>query len=213
MNIELKPAKVKTLFLDIGGVILSNGWGRDFRRKAEQKFGLDPEETEERHHLTFDTYEEGKLSLDDYLNRVFFYKKNNFTKDEFKEFMFAQSYALQENLDYFLSLRKQYKLKVIAVSNEGRELNEHRIKKFKLNELFDAYISSCYVHLRKPDKDMLSMACDISQTKPEEGLYVDDRLMFVEVARSYGIPSLHFEDLEKAKTYISKLTFYTDKLK
>ena len=79
--------------------------------------------------------------------------------------------------------------------------------------MFDAYISSCYIHLRKPDKDVLRMACDISQTRPDEALYVDDRLMFVEVARSYGIPALHYESLSAAKDYISKLTFNTGNLK
>ena len=197
MHNNIEPTAIKTLFLDIGGVLLTNGWGRDFRERAEKKFGLDSKEMEERHHLTFDTYEEGKLTLDEYLGRVIFYRQTE----------------LEGALNFFKTLKKQYNLKVIAVSNEGKELNEYRIAKFRLNDLFDAYISSCYVHLRKPDKDMLRMACDISQTKPEEALYVDDRLMFVEVARSYGIPALHYESLSAAKEYISKLTFNTGNLK
>ena len=213
MHNNIEPTAIKTLFLDIGGVLLTNGWGRDFRERAEKKFGLDSKEMEERHHLTFDTYEEGKLTLDEYLGRVIFYRQTDFTKEDFKQFMFDQSEELEGALNFFKTLKKQYNLKVIAVSNEGKELNEYRIAKFRLNDLFDAYISSCYVHLRKPDKDMLRMACDISQTKPEEALYVDDRLMFVEVARSYGIPALHYESLSAAKEYISKLTFNTGNLK
>jgi putative hydrolase of the HAD superfamily len=213
MHNNIKPTAIKTLFLDIGGVLLTNGWGRDFRERAEKKFGLDSKETEERHHLTFDTYEEGKLTLDEYLGRVIFYRQTDFTKEDFIQFMFEQSEELEGALTFFKTLKKQYNLKVVAVSNEGKELNEYRISKFGLNELFDAYISSCYVHLRKPDKDMLRMACDISQTKPGEALYVDDRLMFVEVARSYGIPGLHYESLSAAKEYISKLSFNTGNLK
>lgn len=213
MHNNIEPAVIKTLFLDIGGVLLTNGWGRDFRERAEKKFGLDSKETEERHHLTFDTYEEGKLTLDEYLGRVVFYRQTDFTKEDFKQFMFDQSEELEGALNFFKTLKKQYNLKVIAVSNEGKELNEYRIAKFRLNDLFDAYISSCYIHLRKPDKDVLRMACDISQTRPDEALYVDDRLMFVEVARSYGIPALHYESLSAAKDYISKLTFNTGNLK
>jgi putative hydrolase of the HAD superfamily len=206
---EVKSIGIKTLFLDIGGVLLTNGWGSDFRDRAVQKFGLNKKEMEKRHKMTFDTYEEGKLSLNEYLDRVIFYQVTLFTKEEFRHFMFEQSEELEGSLAFFNGLKKQFNLKVFAVSNEGRELNEYRIKKFKLNDLFDAYISSCYIHLRKPDKGMLQLACDISQTRPQEALYIDDRLMFVEVARAFGIPSIHFQSLDSAKEQISKLSFHT----
>ncbi len=208
MHSETKNRVIKSLFLDIGGVLLTNGWGQTSRKKAIEKFGLDGKEVEERHHLTFDTYEEGKLSLDDYLDRVIFNEPKSFSKEEFRAFMFEQSQPLGDSLAYFKALKKQYNLKVIAVSNEGRELNEHRIKQYKLNELFDAYISSCYIHLRKPDRDVLRMACDISQTLPEHALYIDDRLMFVEVAKGFGIQTLQFKDLDSAKDFISTCTFH-----
>jgi putative hydrolase of the HAD superfamily len=204
----MKEAKITTLFLDIGGVLLTNGWDRGARKRAVEKFGLDGEEINERHHLTFDTYEEGKLTLEEYLSRVIFYEPRSFSKDDFIQFMYAQSTPFEENLAFFRALKKQYGLKVIAVSNEGRELNEHRIREYKLNDLFDAYISSCYIHLRKPDKDVLRMACDISQTQPEHVLYIDDRLMFVEVARSCDIRALHFQGLDAAKAYINTISFH-----
>ena len=208
MHNQLVPAKIKTLFLDIGGVLLTNGWDREGRKRAVEKFGLDGEEINERHHLTFDTYEEGKLTLEEYLARVVFYEPRDFTVEDFINFMYAQSKPYEENLAYFKELKKQHSLKVIAVSNEGRELNEHRIKEYKLNELFDAYISSCYIHLRKPDMDVWRMACDISQTRPENALYIDDRLMFVEVAHSYNIRALHFQELDAAKEEIKGLLFH-----
>ncbi len=208
MQIEMKAEEIKTLFLDIGGVLLTNGWDRGGRQRAVEKFRLDGEEMNERHHLTFDTFEEGKLTLEEYLARVVFYEPRDFTKEEFIKFMFEQSQPIGDNLGFFKELKKQYGLKVIAVSNEGRELNEHRIKQYKLNDLFDGYISSCYIHLRKPDRDVWRMACDISQTAAHHALYVDDRLMFVEVARSYGIKSLHFKGLDEAKEFFKTVIFY-----
>ena len=204
----MKTGPIKTLFLDIGGVILTNGWDHNSRKLANDHFGLDNEEVNERHHLTFDTYEEGKLTLDEYLHRVVFYEERNFSKGDFIKFMFDQSKPFEETINYFKDLKKKYQLKVIAVSNEGRELNEHRIKEYKLNELFDAYISSCYIHLRKPDKDVWRMACDISQTSAEHALYIDDRPMFVDVARSFGIQSLHFQGLEMTKQYMETCIFH-----
>ena len=208
MQIEIKTGEIRTLFLDIGGVLLTNGWDREGRRRAVEKFELDGDEVNERHHLTFDTYEEGKLTLEEYLTRVVFYEPRSFTKEDFIKFIFAQSTPFEEHIKFFKELKKQYGLKIIAVSNEGREINEHRIKQYKLNDLFDAYISSCYIHLRKPDKDVWQMACDISQTAPQHVLYIDDRLMFVEVARNYGIKSLHFQGLDKAKEFMKNCTFY-----
>src|ERR1700744_1768881 len=154
--------KITTLFLDIGEVLLTNGWGSKQRNNAIAHFKLDSEELNERHHLTFDTYEEGKLSLEEYLNRTVFYEKRNFSRGDFIKFMYAQSLPYQDSIDFFKDLKKKFSLKVIAVSNEGRELTQYRIKQFKLNELFDAIVSSSFVHFRKPDEDIFRMAIDIS---------------------------------------------------
>jgi putative hydrolase of the HAD superfamily len=190
---------ITTLFLDIGGVLLTNGWGHRSRNKAVAQFNLDADETNDRHHLTFDTYEEGKLTLHEYLNRVVFYKPRIFSHDDFITFMYSESIALPGAIEFFKALKKRYQLRVIAVSNEGRELNDYRIKAFKLDELFDAFISSCFVQLRKPDKDIFRMASDISQTAPIQSLYIDDRSMFVEVAQTLGMNGLHYVGLEEAK--------------
>jgi putative hydrolase of the HAD superfamily len=178
---------VTALFLDIGGVLLTNGWDRKIRMHAAEKFGLDYEEMNERHHLTFDTYEAGKLSLDEYLKRVVFYQDRLFSGEEFKAFMYAQSQPFTEMLDLMLRLKKQYKLELAAVSNEGRELTVYRVQQFKLGTIVDFFVSSCFVHFRKPDEDMYRIALDIAQVRPEQVVYIDDRAMFVEVAQGLGI--------------------------
>src|SRR5664280_2222171 len=160
-----KIIPVTTIFLDIGGVILSNGWGHDSRRLAATKFNLNLSELEDRHHLTFVTYEEGKLTMKEYLNRVVFYQKRTFTPDQFKEFMFSQSTPFSEMIGFILKLKEKYRLKIAVVNNEARELNEHRIQKFKLNQFVDFYISSCFVHFRKPDADIFRIALDIAQVQ------------------------------------------------
>lgn len=182
---------ITTLFLDIGGVLLTNGWGHESRRLAAETFGLDYAEIDERHHLTFDTYEEGKLSLDDYLQRVVFYKKRPFTLQTFKQFMFDQSRPLPDMLPMLTRLKNRHHLKVAAVSNEGRELTEHRIHQFNLTALFDAFIVSSFVHIRKPDIDIYRLALDVAQAQPEQVVYIDDRAMLVDVARSLDIHGIH----------------------
>lgn len=198
---------ITTLFLDIGGVLLTNGWGRAERQNAVDYFHLNAAEINERHHLTFDTYESGKLTLEEYLDRVVFYEPRSFNSAEFQSFMFAQSQALEGALEFFKMVKKQNNLRVVAVSNEGRELNAYRIQQFRLSELFDAFVSSSFVHLRKPDLDIFRMACDIAQAAPQEVLYMDDRLMFVQVAGTLGIQVHHYEGIENTRLHLQKLGF------
>jgi putative hydrolase of the HAD superfamily len=199
-----ESSSITTLFLDIGGVLLTNGWDRDARADAVKKFGLDYDEVNERHHLLFDTYEEGKLSLDQYLSRVIFYEDRSFSKDDFRDFMFAQSKPYEESIAYFSRLKEKYKLRITAVSNEGRELNNYRIKTFKLNELIDAFISSSYVHFRKPDDDMFRIALDVSQVEGNEVVYIDDRKLYIQVAGEMGINGIHHKSLEKTRIELEK---------
>ncbi len=206
-KIIVQEEKITTLFLDIGGVLLTNGWGRQSRCRAAKLFKLNEEEMNERHHLTFDTYESGKLKLDEYLNRIVFYTKRKFSKNDFIKFMHEQSQPIIGSLEFFKELKKQYHLKVIAVSNEAREINEYRIKKFKLNHLFDSFVCSCYVHLRKPDTDIFHMACNVAQSPIPHILYIDDRHMFVEVARSLNLHAYHFQNLDDTKKYLETIKF------
>jgi putative hydrolase of the HAD superfamily len=181
---------ITTLFLDIGGVLLTNGWDHHERTLAAEKFNLDYDEMNERHHLTFDTYEEGKLSLNEYLDRVVFYQARTFSKEEFKAFMFAQSRPFPEMIELVGKLKNQYCLQVAAVSNEGRELTVYRVQQFRLGTFIDFFISSCFVHYRKPDADLYHIALDIAQVNPEQVVYIDDRAMFVEVAQGLGIKGI-----------------------
>ncbi|MBA3827660.1 MAG: HAD hydrolase-like protein [Taibaiella sp.] len=207
MHSDRGAGEIKALFLDIGGVLLTNGWGHESRYLAIEKFGLNKAEVEDRHNLAFETYEVGKMTLDEYLDLVVFYEPRNFSHEDFKKFMFEQSQLLDATIEFFKEIKNKYKLKVIAVSNEGRELNEYRINQFKLDELFDAYISSCYVHLHKPDMEMLKMACDISHISAEHALYVDDRLMLASLAKDFGLNVLHFKGLDDAREFIKTVHF------
>jgi putative hydrolase of the HAD superfamily len=189
-----RPGKVTTLFLDIGGVLLTDGWGLDYRSAAANAFELDPEEMETRHHQAFDTYEMGKLSLEEYLNHVVFHQERSFTQAQFKDFMFAQSKPYPQMIALIRGLKAKYGLKVLVLSNEGRELNAHRIREFRLDAVVDAFISSCFVHLRKPDPEIFRLALDIAQVPPQHVLYVENAPMFIQVAEGLGIPSLLHTD-------------------
>jgi putative hydrolase of the HAD superfamily len=198
---------ITTLFLDIGGVLLSNGWDRAARKRAAASFSLDLPELEERHHLTFDTYEEGKLTLDEYLQRTVFYEKRSFSPEEFKAFMYACTTPFPDMIDLICKIKEKYKLKIAIVNNEGKELNEYRIRKFGIDKFADFFISSCFVHFRKPDADIFRLALEIALVKPQEVLYIDDRAMFIDVAAGLGINSLLHENYANTKDKLAGYGF------
>jgi len=192
--------KITTLFLDIGGVLLSNGWGHDFRQKAVNKFHLDKEEVEERHSIMFVTNEEGRITLNEYLDRVVFYKKRDFTFNQFRDFIFSLTTPHEDMIAFIKKIKQQYNLKIVAVSNEARELNAYRIHTFKLNSFIDFFVSSCYVHIRKPDYRIFKLALDLADVSADEVIYIDDVQMFVDIAEDVGIKSIcHKDYLSTAK--------------
>jgi putative hydrolase of the HAD superfamily len=185
---------ITCLFLDVGGVLLTNGWDRHARRRAAANFKLEWAGMEERHRLTFETYEEGKLTLEEYLSRAVFYQRRPFTKAQFQRFMFAQSRPYPKMIELFAQLKIQHKLRIAVVNNEARELNGYRVRAFKLDKFVDSFVSSCFVHIRKPDTDIFRLALDIAQTPARQVLYIENTPMFVEIAEGLGIRSVLHTD-------------------
>jgi putative hydrolase of the HAD superfamily len=194
-----------TLFVDIGGVLLTNSWDQGTRKLAAEQFHLDYDELNERHHLTFDTFEEGKLSLKDYLDRVVFYQKRSFSYEKLLEFIYAQSVAFPEMIDLVCGLKSRYNLQVAAVSNEGREFTNYRVEKFGLRKFIDFFIVSSFIHIRKPDEDIYRIALDVSAVKPDQVVYIDDRSMFIEVAQKMGIQGITHRDVETTRAALEEM--------
>jgi putative hydrolase of the HAD superfamily len=193
------------LFTDLGGVLLTNGWDRGLRKAVAAQFAIDPDEMDERHHLTYDTYEAGKISLSVYLQRVVFWQPRNFTEDQVVDFMLSQARAFPEMIELYKRLKAKHALKVVVVSNEGRELTADRIRRFELKEFVDIFVVSSYVHFRKPDEDIFRLALDVAQADPAEVVYVDDRPMFAEVACRLGMHEIWHRDLDRTRAAFAAL--------
>jgi putative hydrolase of the HAD superfamily len=200
-----KSVQVTTLFLDIGGVMLSNGWGHVSRKLAAETFYLNYDDMQSRHKLIMVTYELGKLTLAEYLMQVVFYEKRDFTLDQFRDFMFTQTTPHTDMIGFIKQLKEKYKLKIAVINNEGRELNDYRIKKFQLNSFVDFFISSCFVHLRKPDADIFRLALDIAQVKAEHAVYIEDLQLFVDVAMDLGIRSIRHKNYLSTKNALAEM--------
>lgn len=197
---------VQTLLCDVGGVLLTNGWGRDSRKLAAETFGFDLAEFESRHHLAFDAYEMGKTPLEYYLQQTIFYKERPFSVGSFIEFMYAQSQPHEDMLSWMRQLKGAHpKLKIALLSNEGRELTQYRFKKFNVADFADFFIVSSFVHLRKPDPSIYKLALDLVQTPPERVAYIDDRPLFAEMGAAAGMRSICHRDCATTKAAIESM--------
>jgi putative hydrolase of the HAD superfamily len=184
---------VTALFWDVGGVILTNGWDRRSRAAAAKKFGIDWEEFEDRHDLAFPAFETGRITLDTYLQRTIFYRNRSFTREEFSDFISAQSAELPDSRAVLSDVAATGKYLLATINNEPLEINERRIREFNLRREFKAFFSSCYLGVRKPDEGIYKLALEVTQRDPEESLFIDDRELNLECAKQLGMRTIHFQ--------------------
>lgn len=206
----MRHPRFHILYSDIGGVLGTNGWDGPLRRKVAERFHVDLDEIEARHHLMFDSYERGYLSFDDYLRYVFFGSARDFTIEQIREFTYDQSIAWEENIDFFKCVKNANGLKLGLISNEGRGITEHRVGKFGLRELADFMVISHCVRLRKPDREIWKLALHLAQATPHESIYIDDREMFAQVAAEIGFTAIHHVSLESTRDRLRDLGLHVD---
>ena len=196
--------EITTLFWDIGGVILTNGWGADARRRAAELFHLDWEEFQDRHDLSFPAFDTGHISLDEYLNRTLFYRPRAFTREEFVAFMFAQSKEYPESRAVLDEVARSGKYFLGSINNEPLELNEYRIKVFQLRRDFQVFFSSCYLHARKPEEMIFRIALEVTQRPAGESVFIDDRPLNLENPRKLGMKTIHYQNAEQLRAELKK---------
>lgn len=203
--------KIEALFWDNGGVILTNGWDRDARKRAAEKFHLDWDDFSDRHELMLNAFETGQATLDQYVQRTVFYRPRDFKPEDFKAFMFAQSQSFPEALEFCSKIAAQRKYIMAALNNESREINEYRITQFKLKDYFEVFFSSCYLGVRKPDIQIYRRVMEITQRKPAACVMIDDRELNLECARELGLQTIAVKNLDQLKQDLAKLGVTADK--
>jgi len=197
-------AEITTLFWDIGGVILTNGWDRASRKEAAAAFHFDWEEFQDRHDLSFPAFDSGQITLNEYLDRTLFYRQRSFTREEFTAFMFAQSKEFPDTRAILDKVSRSGKYFVGAINNEPLELNQFRIEAFDLRRNFLVFFSSCYVRSRKPEETIYRVALEVTQRPPEKCLFIDDRPLNLESPRRLGMNTIQHQNAEQLRCELGK---------
>jgi putative hydrolase of the HAD superfamily len=191
---------IQHIFFDIGGVLGSNGWDREQRQRALDHFNLDPEDFQQRHEEVVGAWEEGRITLEEYLDIAVFCQPRSFSRDSFVEFMHSQSIADESTIQVAQSLTHQMRFTLMTLNNESDELNRYRIHKFRISEIFEAFLSSCWLGVRKPTRQFYSRALGIAQANPERSLFIDDREQNLTAASALGMNVILFTSAEKLRS-------------
>lgn len=198
-------AEITTLFWDIGGVILTNGWDRGSRQQAAAAFSFDYEDFQDRHDLSFPAFDSGQISLNEYLDRTLFYRARSFSREQFTAFMFAQSREFADTRAVLSDAARTGKYFIGSINNEPLELNQYRIEAFHLRRDFLVFFSSCYVRARKPEETIFRVALEVTQRPPNQCVFIDDRPLNLESPRRLGMSVIHHQNAEQVRSELKSL--------
>src|SRR5579863_2109939 len=196
---------IRAIFWDVGGVLLTNAWDHTERADALEHFHLDAKDFQARHEMVVSSFERGKISLDEYLDRTVFYCVRPFTRDQFRDYMFSLSRPMPEVLTFARALADARKYFMGTINNESRELNVYRIEKFGLRDIFRVFVSSCFVGLRKPESGIYRLALETTQINPEESVFIDDSALNLECAAKLGMRTIQMQNLEQLREELGRL--------
>ncbi len=199
------PQTLRALFWDVGGVLLTNAWDRTERAKALEHFHVDPDEFHSRHEMLVSSFERGKITLDDYLERTIFYRERSFAIAEFRDYMFTLSEPFPDVLKFAQALSSSNKYFMGTINNESRELNDYRIEKFGLKSIFRVFVSSCFVGLRKPERDIYRLALELTQMPADQYCFIDDRALNLESAAKMGMHTIEMKNADQLRSELEKL--------
>jgi putative hydrolase of the HAD superfamily len=196
---------IRALFWDVGGVLLTNAWDHTQRAQALKNFQMedDEEEFHNRHEMVVSSFERGKITLDEYLERTVFYCPRPFSREAFRDYMFSLSQPFPGVLEFAQSLSNKYYMGTI--NNESRDLNYYRIEKCGLRNIFRLFISSCFVGLRKPESGIYRLALEVTQIPAEDCCFIDDRALNLECAAKLGMHTIEMDSLDQLRADLQKL--------
>ncbi len=183
---------VTHLFFDIGGVLGTNGWSTAQRAAAIERFGLDAAEFEQQHRDAVGTFEQGRMTLDEYLDATVFYQRRDFGRKAFIDFMLAESRPDEATVALARRLAATGRYRLMTLNNESLELNLHRIARFGLCDIFEAFFTSCWIGVAKPSRRIYEVALGISQAPPSRAVFIDDRSPNLMPAQALGMQTVHF---------------------
>ena len=194
---------IDLVLFDIGGVLGSNGWDREQRMAAVERFGLDDEDFQYRHEETVGAFESGQISLDEYLDVTVFCDGRDFSREAFTSFMLAQSIPWTDSIAVARDLAASAAVRLATLNNESEALNNYRIATFGLREIFPTFFTSCWLGVRKPTHEIYTRVLGMTQADPTHTLLIDDRVQNLNPAAALGMQTIHFQSATQLRSALA----------
>jgi putative hydrolase of the HAD superfamily len=196
--------EIRHIFFDIGGVLGSNGWDHEQRERAVAQFDLNAEDFEWRHKEVIGEWEEGSMTLDEYLEVAVFHTRRTFSREEFIQFMYSQSIPDEATITIARQLSRQAGYTLMTLNNEAEELNRHRIEKFGISQIFEAFLSSCWLGVRKPLRRFYNRGLGIAHADAATSLFIDDRQQNLISAGTLGMNVILFKSASQLRSDLER---------
>jgi putative hydrolase of the HAD superfamily len=196
--------EIRHIFFDIGGVLGSNGWDHEQRERAVEQFDLNAADFEWRHKEVIAEWEEGRITIEEYLDISVFYAKRRFSREEFIEFMYSQSIPDEATISIARTLARQPGYTMMTLNNESEELNTYRIEKFGISQIFEAFLSSCWLGVRKPIRRFYNRGLGIAHAEAATSLLIDDRQQNLISASTLGMNVVHFTSATQLRSDLER---------
>jgi putative hydrolase of the HAD superfamily len=194
------------ILFDVGGVLLTNGWDHCEREHVLDRFHVDKAAFETRHARLNDPWERDAISMQEYLDEVLFYEPRSFTREDFVTAICEESAVLSDSgIGILEELAASGKCMLGALNNEARVPNDYRFHTFGLRNYFDVTLSSCYLGLRKPHREIYDRAVDILSRPADRILFIDDRPENVAAALAVGMKAIQFSGAEPLRRELETL--------
>ena len=196
----MSESPIKTIFWDIGGVLLTNGWDVNQRARVLNRLGVDLKAYEKIHDSVNYFWERGLMSARDFFERTVLSTNPQLSLsfEELWELVCGESKVLHpESFEILDDLRRSGEFRLATLNNESRELNDYRLEKFGLRQYFDYFICSGYVHEMKPLAEIYRAATDVSGLPPETALFIDDKQENCDAAEAMGMNAIRFDSPEQ----------------
>ena len=101
-------------------------------------------------------------------------------------------HGLVDGVKEFIADAREHFDEIWCLSNDVSEWSVKLRRSFDLEPLFDGFVISGDVKTRKPSAEIYETFCSISNSRPEEVLFIDDRASNVFAAKRCGMKSILF---------------------